>query len=113
MTAMEQEIIKPDTPPPTAHQAFSPFGCFIAASGATLLMLCLAGSGALTTVWAFSKLLGLPDLLMYAFMALSMIPVIWLTIWTAGRSWHVERLLVGNRDVDQPVYSLWHYLRKS
>jgi hypothetical protein len=59
---MEQELIKPDLPPKGSSQAFSPLGCFIAASGITLLTFCLLGTAALTTIWAFSKLLGLPDL---------------------------------------------------
>ena len=39
MSAMEQEIMKPESQPPAGGQAFSPLGCFIAAAGATLLML--------------------------------------------------------------------------
>ena len=71
---MEQELIKPDVPPKGSSQAISPLGCFIAASGITLLTLCLLGTAALTTIWAFSKLLGLPEILSQGLMALGLIP---------------------------------------
>ena len=53
----------------------------------------MTGAAMVVTVWAFSKLLGLPDLVMYGVMALGAIPVLWLTFWTAGRAWQVERRL--------------------
>jgi hypothetical protein len=40
------------------------------------------------------------------------IPVLWGTVWTAGRAWHVERLLASGKDVDVPVFNLMHYFRK-
>ena len=40
---MEQELIKPDVAPKGSSQAFSPLGCFIAASGITLLTLVPVG----------------------------------------------------------------------
>lgn len=110
---MEQEILKPENPPRTGAQAFSPLGCFLAAFGATLLILCFTGAGMVASVWAFSKLLGLPDLVMYGVMALGFLPVIWATIWTAGRAWHVEQLLAEHKDIDTPVFSVSHYFRKS
>jgi hypothetical protein len=109
---MEQEIIKPDVPPQGGSQAFSPTGSMIAAFGATLLILCFTGSAMVATVWAFSKLIGLPDMVMLGLMALGAIPVVWVTIWTAGRAWHVERLLAGNQDIDVPVFNLTHYFKK-
>ncbi len=112
MTGMEQEFIKPEPSPRTSTQGFSPLGCFIAASGVTLLVLCKLGAAMVATVWAFSKLLGLPDVMMYGVMALGTLPVLWATVWTAGRAWHVEQLLAGHRDIDPPVFSLGHYFRK-
>ena len=108
----DHEIIAPETPPKGSVQGFSPFGSFLAAFGATLLMLCFLGSAMVATVWAFAKLIGVPDLLMYAVMALGVIPVVWATVWTAGRAWHVERLLASGKDVDVPVFNLSHYLRQ-
>lgn len=109
---MEQEIIKPETEPKTSSQGFSPFGSFLAAFGATLLMLCFTGSAMVATVWAFAKLIGVPDIVMYGVMVLGLIPVVWVTVWTAGRAWHVERLLAQGQDIDVPVFSMMHYLKK-
>lgn len=112
MSPMEQEIIKPDTQPAAGTQAFSPFGCFLAASGVTLLVFCKAGAAMVATVWAGSKLFGLPDVLMYGLMVAGAIPVLWATVWTAGRAWHVEQLLAQHKDIDTPVFTLAHYLKK-
>lgn len=108
---MEQEIIKPEANPKTGSQAFSPLGCLIAAFGATLMIFCMSGAAMVATVWAFSKLLGLPDIIMYGLLALGLVPVLWATAWTAGRAWHVEQLLAQHRDIDVPVFKLAHYLR--
>ena len=110
---MEQELLKPEVPPKVSSQAFSPLGCFIAASGITLLTLCLLGTAALTTIWAFSKLLGLPEILSEGLMVLGLIPAVLATIWTAGRAWHVERRLAQNLDIDVPNFKLLHYFKKT
>ena len=110
---MEQELIKPDAVPKGSSQAFSPLGCFIAASGITLLTFCLLGTAAVTTIWAFSKLLGLPDVLAEGIMILGLIPAGIATIWTAGRAWHVERRLAQHRDIDVPAFDLLHYFKKT
>ena len=112
MTGMEQEIIKPDVSPKAGSQAFSPLGCIIAATGATLMVFCMMASAMVATVWAFSKLIGLPDMIMYILVAVAFIPVIWVTVWTAGRAWHVEQLLAAHRDIDSPVFNLRHYFAK-
>ena len=109
---MEQELIKPDVPPKCSSQAISPLGCFIAASGITLLTFCLLGTAALTTIWAFSKLLGLPEVLSEGLMFLGLVPAIIATIWTAGRAWHVERRLAQHQDIDVPNFTLLHYFKK-
>ena len=110
---MEQELIKPDVPPKGSSQAISPLGCFIAASGITLLTLCLLGTAALTTIWAFSKLLGLPEVLTQGLMVLGLVPAVIATIWTGGRAWHVERRLAQHQDIDVPNFQLLHYFKKS
>ncbi|MFN4143746.1 hypothetical protein [Aestuariivirga sp.] len=109
---MEQEIIKPASQPKGGSQAFSPAGSLMAAVGATLLIFCFTGSAMVASVWAFAKLIGVPDIVMYVVMALGLVPVAWVTIWTAGRAWHVERLIASHQDIDTPVFSLFHYLRK-
>lgn len=109
---MEQEIIKPDATPRPGSQAFSPLGCLLAASGVTMLAFSMLGSAMAATVWAGSKLLGLPDIVMWIIMALGVLPVLWATIWTAGRSWHIERRLAQNLDVDTPVFRLGYYLKR-
>ena len=109
---MEQEIIKPDTTPKSGSQAFNQFGCTLAAAGATLMILCMTGAAMVATVWAFSKLIGLPDVMMYGFLALGFVPVLWATVWTAGRAWHVEQLLARGADIDVPVFKFNHYFRR-
>jgi hypothetical protein len=113
IAAMEQEIIKPDTMPRPATQAAGPLGAFLAAAGAMLLALTKLGAAMAATVWAISRLVGLPDQAMWAIMALGAIPVLWATIWTAGRAWHVEQRLQAGLDVDTPVFKLMHYWRKA
>ena len=108
---MEQEIIKPEPAPPASSQAFSRTGSLMAAFGATLLMLCFTGSAMVATVWAFSKLIGFPDVVMYGLLAIGILPVLWVTIWTAGRAWHVEKLLAQHKDIDVPVFSLTYYFK--
>ena len=109
---MDQEIITPQPEPKARAQGFSPLGSAMAALGATLLMLCFTASAMVATVWAFAKLIGVPDLVMYGVMALGVIPVVWVTVWTAGRAWHVERLLASAKDIDVPVFNLSHYFKK-
>ncbi len=109
---MDQEIIKPQVEPKPGSQGFSPLGSLMASFGATLLMLCFLSSAMVATVWAFAKLIGVPDMVMYGVMALGFIPVAWATAWTAGRAWHVERLLASSKDIDVPVFNLSHYFKK-
>jgi hypothetical protein len=106
---MDQDITKPEHPPKTTSQAFSPLGCFLAASGVTLLAFCKLGAAMVATVWAVSQIFGFPNLMMYGLMALGAIPVLWATVWTAGRAWHVERRLAQHLDIDAPVFKLGHY----
>jgi hypothetical protein len=108
---MDQDIITPPATPKTGQQAFSPFGCFIAAAGATLTSFTLLGAAAAASVWAFAKLLGLPDMVLYVCLALSAMPVLWATAWTAGRAWHVERRLAQGLDIDVPVFKFAHYFK--
>lgn len=109
---MDQELITPPATPKTSRQAFSPFGCFLAAFGVTLMTLCLLGSAAAAAVWASAKLMGLPDTALYVALAISAIPVLWATLWTGGRAWHVERRLAQGLDIDTPVFATMHYLRR-
>ena len=110
---MDQEIIKPQTPPRASAQGFSPAGSMMAAVGATLLILCFTGSAMVATVWAFAKLIGVPDIVMYAVMAAGILPVAWVTVWTAGRAWEVERRLARGEDVGTPVFKLGHYFKRA
>lgn len=110
---MEQEIIKPAAEPRPGSQAFSPVGCFLAASGVTLLVFCKLGAAMVVSVWAFSRLLGLPEIAMYVVMAAGAFPVLWATAWTAGRAWHVERRLAQHLDIDTPVFKYDHYFKKT
>jgi hypothetical protein len=109
---MEQEIITPKAPPaPTSH-SMGLFNSFLSAAGVVLLSVTKLGAAFAAIIWAFSQLLGLPDTAMYVLMALGLIPVIWSTIWVAGRAWHVEQLLETGRDVDRPVFRAFYYFKK-
>ena len=106
---MSEEIIRPQAPPPTQSHAMGPASSFLAASGVALMALSMLGAAAAATVWAASRLIGLPDTALYVLLALSAIPVLWATIWSAGRAWHVERRLEDGLDIDQPVFKLLYY----
>lgn len=110
---MEQEIINPDKTPKGMAQALSPVGLVLAALGATLLTLCLLGAAAVASVWAFSKMLGFPDIMIEGLLVLVAIPVLMATFWTAGRAWHVEQRLARGLDADTPVFSTTYYWRKN
>ena len=110
---MEQELIRPDKTPRGSQQAFSQFGCFLAAAGATLLTFCLVGVACVASVWAFSKMLGLPDIVIEGLLALAVIPVLIATFWIAGRAWHVEQRLARGQDIDTPVFKTAYYWRKA
>jgi fatty acid desaturase len=109
---MEQEIRRPDYVPRQHDRAVSTFSCALAAIGVTLMTLCLVGAAAITSVWAVTKLLGASDTVLLVLAAIVAIPVLWLSIWIAGRAWHLERRLARGQDVDTPVYSMVHYFRK-
>jgi hypothetical protein len=112
MSGMEPDIIRPETTPTTSNQAFSPLGCALAAIGAGLSAFSLVGAGTLAGIWAFSRLLGLPETVLYAMLALSFIPIIWAGVWAGSRAWHVERRLAAGHDVDTPNFGFGYYLRK-
>jgi hypothetical protein len=113
MSVMEQEIRRPDYVPRKHDRAASSLNCALAAIGVTLMTLCLVGSAAITAVWAIAKLFSASNETVMVLAAIAMIPVLALSIWTAGRAWHLERRLAAGEDVDAPVYSVMHYFRKS
>ena len=89
-----------------------PVGRLVAAAGATLLAFIFSTTSVVAVIWALATLLGLPNILLWILLALGAVPVIWTTLWTAGRAWHVEKLLESGRDVDQPLFKLGAYLGK-
>ena len=101
----------PETAPKSAHN-IGKMGLFMAASGATLLAMTMAATSVAAVVWAFVKLTGLPDIALYVLLALGLVPFAWVSLWTAGRAWHVERRLARGEDVDVPVFKLMHYFGK-
>ena len=103
-------MLKTSTPDPS-HQ-LGPMGRTLAAAGATLLSLTMSGTAMAAVVWSAVKLAGLPDIVLYVLVAVGMIPVIGVTIWTAGRAWHVENRLELGLDIDQPDFGLFSYFRK-
>jgi hypothetical protein len=110
---MDQEIITPKSTPKADTHAFGPVASFLAAAGATMMAFSLLGAAAAASIWAFAKLLGLPDWLLLGALALSMVPVVWATVWIGLRAWHVEQRLAGNMDVDTPVFKVGYYLKKA
>ena len=113
MTGMEQEIRRPEYVPRQHDRAANSLNCALAAIGVTLMTLCLVGAAALTAVWAIGKLAGASDTILLVMAVVVSIPVLWLSIWTAGRAWHLERRLARGQDVDTPVFSMLHYFRKT
>lgn len=109
---MEQEIIPPQPSPAPRSHSMGIFHSFLSAAGVVLLTVTKLGATFSAIIWALSQLLGLPDVVMYIFTALGVIPVIWATIWVAGRAWYVEQLLETGRDVDRPVFQAFHYWKK-
>jgi hypothetical protein len=110
---MDQEIIKAKPPPGASSHSMGVFNSFLSAAGVVLLSVTKLGAAFAAVIWAISQLMGLPDSVMYVLMALGLFPVIWSTIWIAGRAWHVEQLLESGRDVDRPVFKAFHYWKKS
>ena len=106
---MSDDIIRPDPAPAPQSHAMGPFSSFLAAAGIALMSLSMLGAAAAATVWAACRLMGIPDSFLYVFLALAAIPVLWTTIWSAGRAWHVERRLEDGLDIDPPVFRLLHY----
>ena len=106
---MNDEIIRPDHAPAQGQHAMGPLSSFLAATGVALMAVSMLGAASAATVWAASRLMGLPDTFMYVLMAIGALPVIWATIWSAGRAWHVERRLEDGLDIDPPVFKLLHY----
>jgi fatty acid desaturase len=112
MAFMEQELRRPDYVPRKHDRATSSLNCAMAAIGVTLMTLCLVGSAALTAVWAVSKLFGASDTVVLVLAVLVAIPVVALSVWTAGRAWYIERRLAAGQDADTPVFRVLHYFRK-
>jgi energy-converting hydrogenase Eha subunit E len=110
---MEQEIRRPDYVPRQHDRAASSLNCALAAIGVTLMTLCLVGSAAVTTVWAVAKLFGASDQVVMVLAVVSLIPVLALSVWIAGRAWHLERRLAAGQDVDSPIFSVLHYFKKA
>lgn len=110
---MEQEIRRPDYVPRVYDRASSSLNCFLAAAGVTMMTLCLLGSAAGATAWAVVHLMGFDDNAFFVVAALLAIPVLWITIWTAGRAWYLERRLSAGGDVDAPVFKMLHYFKSS
>jgi hypothetical protein len=112
MADMEQELRRPDYVPRKHNRQASTLNCALAAIGVTLMTLSLVGSAAVTTAWALGKLFGASNAVLLGMAIVFMLPVIAYSIWTAGRAWHVEKRMAAGLDVDTPVYSVLHYVRK-
>lgn len=108
---MDHELRRPEYTPRQHDRTASNLNCALAATGVTLMTLCLVGSAALTTVWAIAKLFSAGETTIWVLGLLAMAPVLALAIWTAGRAWHVEQRMARGQDVDAPVFKLFHYLR--
>ena len=100
---MSREESRPETGSPNF------IGCLLAASGATLLAFVMTLTSVASVAFAFVKLTGLPDVILYGLLVLGIVPVLAATVWTAGRAWHVENRLERGLDVDQPDFRLFSY----
>jgi hypothetical protein len=110
---MEQEIRRPDYVPRQHDRTASSLNCALAAIGVTLMTLCLVGAAAVTSVWAVGRLFSASNGVIEIMAVLVMIPVLALSIWTAGRAWHLERRLAAGQDVDAPVFKVFHYFKNA
>jgi energy-converting hydrogenase Eha subunit E len=110
---MEQELRRPEYKPRQHDRSSSALNCALASIGVTLMTLCLVGSAAITTVWAVGTLFEAGQTTFLVMSAIVAIPVLALSIWTAGRAWHLERRLSAGKDVDVPNFGIFHYFRKS
>lgn len=104
-------MLKANESSASPSRKMGPVGVFLAATGATLLAFSMAGTTVVAVIWAFVKLTGLPDMVLYGLLVLGIAPIIWATLWTAGRAWHVERRLERGEDVDNPIFKMLHYYR--
>ena len=87
-----------------------PLGRLVAAMGATLLALVFSTTSVVSVAWALVTLIGLPQFVLWGLLVLGIVPVAWVTLWTAGRAWHVEKLLEKGEDADKPIFDLAAYL---
>lgn len=110
---MEPEIRRPDYVPRQHDRSASSLNCAFAAIGVTSMTLCLVGSATVTTVWAVARLFEASIDTIKILAVISLIPVLALSIWTAGRAWHLEKRLARGQDVDAPVYNILHYFRNA
>lgn len=110
---MEQEIRRPDYVPRQHDRSASSLNCALAAIGVTLMTLCLVGSAAVTSVWAVARLFDAGPDIIKIMAGVIMIPVLALSIWTAGRAWHLERRLAAGQDVDAPVFKVFYYFKNA
>jgi energy-converting hydrogenase Eha subunit E len=110
---MEQEIRRPDYVPRQHDRTASSLNCALAAIGVTLMTFCLVGAAAVATVWAVGSLFEVSQKMIAILAGISLVPVLGLSIWTAGRAWHLERRLARGDDVDPPVFKMLHYFRSA
>jgi hypothetical protein len=108
---MEQEIRRPDYVPRQHDRAASSLNCALAAIGVTMMTLCLVGSATATTVWAVARLFDASLDMINILAVVAMIPVLALSVWTAGRAWHLERRLAAGQDVDPAIFKVLHYFK--
>lgn len=101
------------SPPAREVVTESASGRIIATCGATLLAFLFSATSVAACIWAVAWALGLPNVILVVLLALGLFPVLWATVWTAGRAWHVESLLGAGKDVDQPMYRIGEYLPRS
>ena len=87
-------------------------GRLLAATGATLLAFVMTLTSVSSVAFAFVKLSGLPDVVLYALLVIGIVPVIAATVWTAGRAWHVENRLEQGLDIDQPDFRILAYFNR-
>ena len=87
-------------------------GRLLASIGATLLAFVMTLTSVSAVAFAFVKLSGLPDIVLYVLLVVGIVPVLAATIWTAGRAWHVENRLEQGLDIDQPDFRIFAYFNR-
>ncbi len=91
---------------PASHGGGNPLVIFIISLCAAIVMAGGCGIVLESFVIAATNLFELGSNFVWVASAANAALVLWLTLWTFARSWHVERRLRAGLEVDEPSWSI-------